>query len=213
MSLAAQLLASILVCQPLSAPQGEGSCQILAAGIDTSCFNNTDGVFLGEGLGQTFMSLSQDIRRITVWREAQEDTNVIGIHLFIVGTDSLGAPDVSVTLLNGPSLVVPYGDGVHPIRFDFAFNPPFHLPKMGTYCFAMLANPCWGTWDLECDASSSGSGDYPGGCLWLFGRSDCYLRPYPLQHPSADLIFEIDFCQATTPVISRSWGQIKSIYR
>ena len=171
--------------------------------------NNSAGVYLGQAIGQTFTANSTLIRRITVWRVAVEDTNVWGIHLFILRTDSLGTPVVRPLLLDGPTLVVPYGDGEHHVRFDFIFDPPFQLPEPGTYCIAVQASPCFGIWDLIVDTNN----DYPGGSIWYFSRSDCFLRAFPLNHPATDLIFEMEFCNMVTPTRRTTWGQLKTLYR
>jgi hypothetical protein len=117
---------------------------------------------------------------------------------------------VSAVVLNGPTIAVPYGDGEHHVRFDFLFDPPFSLPAVGTYCFALQASPCFGFWDLVADDLKD---DYHGGSMWAFGRSDCYLRPFPQQFPVTDLIFEIEFCDAVTPTKKTTWGHLKAIYR
>jgi hypothetical protein len=201
---------SLLLCQPPSIASGSaGTCSPTVIGLDTSCVNNSADVFLGEAIGQTFAAAHTQVRRITVWRVAAEDSNVFGIHIFILRTDSLGAPNVSAILLDGPTVVVPYGDGQHHVRFDFMFDPPFTLPSPGTYCFAVQANPCYGFWDLVVDTNN----DYGGGSIWYFSRSDCFLRAFPLNHPAADLIFEVEFCDTTTPTRRSSWGQLKAIYR
>ena len=200
----------MLVCQPEPGPPGlVGSCYPTVIGIDTSCVNNSTGVFLGEAIGQTFKVAELPIRRITVWRVSVEDTNVFGIHLFILRTDSLSRPDVRPLLLDGPTLVVPYGDGEHHVRFDFVFDPPYQLPEPGTYCIALQASPCYGVWDLVADSD----GHYPDGSLWHFSRSDCFLRDFPLNHPDADLIFEVEFCNMVTPTRRTTWGQLKTLYR
>ena len=98
----------------------------------------------------------------------------------------------------------PYGDGEHHVRFDFLFDPPFSLPAVGAYCFALQASPCYGFWDLVTDTNN----DYSGGNRWQFGRSDCCLRPFPQKCPVSDLILEI-----VTPTKKTTWGHLKAIYR
>jgi hypothetical protein len=187
----------------------------VVVGVDTSCANSYTSVFLGEARGQTFAAASLNIRRISVWRVAWEDTNVIGMHIFIMGVDPFGNPDpINALLLNGPVVTVPYGNGHGPVRFDFVFDPPFHLPQSGTYCFALNASPCWGDWDILAADTRSPYINYPGGNLWAFGRTDfCDLRPYPLGVANADLVFEMEFCNTTTPTRSATWGELKVLYR
>ena len=75
--------------------------------------------------------------------------------------------------------------------------------------FALQASPCYGFWDLVTDTNN----DYSGGNRWQFGRSDCYLRPFPQRFPVSDLIFEIEFCDMVTPAKKPTWGHLKAIYR
>jgi hypothetical protein len=206
----------LMLCQPVSGPsQASGSCVPVVVGVDTSCANTYADVFLGEAIGQTFAAASLDIRRITVWRAAWEDTNLIGMHLFITGLDPLGNPDpINAMLLNGPTVTVPYGNGTGPVRFDFVFDPPFHLPSLGTYCFALNANPCSGEWNILAADNRAPYINYPYGYVWSFGRiGNCTLRPYPLGLPNGDLVFEMEFCNTTTPTRSATWGELKVLYR
>ena len=171
--------------------------------------NNSTSVYLGQAVGQPFKAADLPIRRITVWRPAVDDTNLFGIHLFLLRTDSLGAPDVRPLLLDGPRLVVPYGDGQHHVRFDFMFDPPYQLPGPGTYCLALQASPCYGVWNLVADSDDH----YPDGSLWHFSRSDCFLRDFPQNYPGADLIFEVEYCDMVTPTRGTTWGKLKVHYR
>ena len=208
LALAAYTL-SLLVYQPALVPPGPvGSCYPSVIGLDTSCVNNSAGAYLGEAIGQTFTATSTLIRRITVWRVAYQANYQTGVHLFILNTDSLGAPDVRPRLLDGP-VVTALGDGEHPVRIDFLFDPPFQLPGPGIYCIALQASPCSGIWDLVADSD----GHYPDGSFWGFSRSDCFLRDFPQNYPGADLIFEVEFCDMVTPTRGTTWGELKVHYR
>jgi len=174
--------------------------------------NTSGGVFLGEALGETFQADHLGIESITVWRVPYEAGYVWGIHLFILPTDSLGNPDISHVLLNGPTLIHADGDGVHPTPFEFVFDPPFQLPKLGLYEFAVQSDPCGGNWDIL----TVNKDDYADGCAWFHGRSidpGCPLRVNPGRFCDGDLCFDVRFCDATTPTKKVSWGHIKSIYR
>ena len=45
-----------------------------------------------------------------------------------------GFPDLWDTILSGPALVR-FGDGVHPVKLQYAFDPPLALPRPGKYAF------------------------------------------------------------------------------
>jgi hypothetical protein len=145
-----------------------------------------------------------------VWRIAAEDTSVAGWHLYITGTDSVGAPAPNSILLDGPTVFNIYGDGVHPIPIRFDFVPPFALPHPGKYYFALQASPCGGFFNML----FNGNNAYSDGDSWRNGRtSDCHLRNGPEEFPSADIIFTMEFCGAMSPTRSATWGQLKSQYR
>jgi hypothetical protein len=157
--------------------------------VDTELANGWSGVVFGHALGQVFVAADTLVRSVTVWRTAIQDTNHAGIKLYITETDSTGYPKADAVILNGPIVGVPFGDGIHPVRFDFVFDPPFALPRRGSYCLAVQARPCDATWNIL----SSSLDPYPGGHLWDFGRSSCFLRTSPRPYPSIDLAFRIEF--------------------
>jgi hypothetical protein len=187
-------------------------CPTRSIGVDTSKANDLDGPILGEAYGQVFLAKDTLISAITVWRIAAEATNYTGWHLFITRADSLGVPVPNSILLDGPTVVNPYGDGVHPIPMRFAFDPPFALPQTGRYYFAIQANPCDGFFNMEFDDSN----DYADGSVWRNGRTlfnGCHLRNFPEQFPQADMVFTIEFCDLATPALSETWGRVKARYR
>ena len=196
----------------LLAETSQAACQIDTVGVDTSLATGLDGPILGEAFGQVFLASDSLISAITVWRIASEAWNDTGWHLFITATDSLGAPAPNSILLDGPTLVHSYGDGVHPIPFRFAFNPPFALPHAGKYYFAIQANPCDGFFNMEFNDYNV----YPDGEFWRNGRtiySGCYLRNYPEKFPQVDLVFTVEFCRPMPPALTSTWGAVKDRYR
>ena len=192
---------------------GTSACDTVSVGVDTTQANTASGVLLTEAIGQTFRARSSRIAAITVWRVAPEDTNAFGIHLWITKADSLGGPLPHDVVLDGPTLVHPFGDGVHPIEFRFVFDPPVQLPGPGTYEFILNSTPCGGGWwDI---LAHHGGEIYPGGILWAHSRSvyvDCLPRLFPAPQ-DADLVFKIEFCDTVTAVRQRTWGAMKARYR
>ncbi len=186
------------------------SCPTSSIGIDTSKADGLDGPILGEAEGQTFLATDTLLSSITVWRIAAEDTNYTGWHLYITGTDSVGAPAPNSILLDGPAVYNFYGDGVHPIPMRFDFVPPFVLPHPGKYYFAIQAYPCDAFFNME----FNGTNAYVNGDSWRNGRTtDCHLRNYPEEFPNVDIIFTMELCGATSPARSATWGELKSRYR
>jgi hypothetical protein len=185
-------------------------CQTHSIGVDTSKANGLDGPILGEAAGQVFLATDTLISTITVWRIASEDTNYTGWHLFITRADSLGVPVPNSILLDGPTVVNPYGDGVHPIPMRFVFDPPYALPRRGHYYFAIQARPCDGFFNMELNGTNA----YPDGSAWLNGRTSiCHLRNFPEQFSQVDMVFTIEFCDLATPATRESWGNVKARYR
>ncbi len=133
--------------------------------------------------------------------------------LWITEVDGSGKPLTDQVVFEGPTITVPFGDGVHPIRIQYTFDPPVVLPGRRQYFFA-VQEQCSGWFDLlvtDYDA-------YPGGSLWRTGRSlfsGCILRIDPNDFYPRDLVFTIEFCRpdAVTPVRQESWGELKVIYR
>jgi len=169
-----------------------------------------DGPLLGEAIGQVFSARDTLVEAITVWRWAQQDSNLAGWHIWIAKADSSGRPIPDSVILDGPTLPGRYGDGVTPTPFRFEFEPPLALPGQGKYEFAIQDDPCYGTIQMLFNAFDQ----YPDGEVWLHSRSlECHLRNYPSEFSNVDLIFQIEFCQMATPTRTETWGRIKSSYR
>ena len=185
------------------------SCSTVNIGGDTTLVNGFGEMVGGEALGEVFVASDTLIHSITVWRWAGQDTSFIGVKIYLTETDASGRPLVNSILLNGPVMIIPYGDGIHATPFEFVFDPPLALPHSGRFCLAIQAAPCDAT--LRIDASSQQP--YGDGAAWVFGRSGCTLRPFPQEFPSLDIMFKVEFCDSSTPVRERTWGAVKNAYR
>lgn len=187
---------------------------VSVVGVDTSQadHNSHVGVRCGEAPGETFVATDTLVRSITVWRAAIETPHDGGFKLWITKVDSAGIPQRDQAVLEGPVKYFPLGDGVHPIKMQFSFDPPFALPAPGRYFFA-VQDYCGTTWDLLVNLEDA----YPDGSLWR-GAITCFDGCGYLGNPdiitSWDLIFAIEFCkEIPTPVRTTSWGRLKTIYR
>jgi hypothetical protein len=192
---------------------GAACPSIVTVGIDPSLANNSAGDILGESIGQTFFASDTLIRSLTVWRVAQEETLYIGIDPYIVGTDSAGIPLPNPVIQHGPVVHVFFGDGVHPIKFKWDFDPPVVLPHRGLYAFFLQVpmDECPSYFDV---LGRSPPDQYPEGHLWLSRRTSlCTLRT-PDSFPNGDIVFTIEFCHDTnTPVRKSTWGRLRTLYR
>jgi hypothetical protein len=116
-------------------------------------------------------------------------------------------------VLDGPTLRIPYGDGIHPIPFQWVFDPPVILPRAARYAYFLRMEPCvLGYFDV---LSTGGRDLYSEGHVWWTTRSfGCVLLPRPSENRLADMIFRMEFCStATVPVRRNTWGELKLRYR
>ena len=192
-------------------------CVPVIAGLDTTHSNFRGGPFLGQAYGQTFFAPDTLISSLTVWRSAGNQS-VIGAKLYITDVDTTRTPpypNVHSIVLDGP--VVHVYDSDPPgqlIPMRFSFDPPFALPRAGTYAFFLQAENCWQgvPWTVVFDTTD----DYPYGLLWTTNRAtnSCFLAQVVGENDTADLVFEIQFCgESVVPTLRRSWGRLKTIYR
>jgi hypothetical protein len=216
----AQISGSLLVLLVLGsllhpAPCWTESCDIYAVAVDTSLASATThlGLRCGEAGGQVFLAADTLIRSVAVWRRKEQTPYGGYLKLWITETDSAGTPLVDRKVLDGPAITVPCGDGIHPIKMEWTFEPAFVLPRRGKY-FLAAQDWCGGHWDLLV----SEAGTYDSGMAWrsgitCFDPDGCSLWRPPNAFSWLDLVFTIEFCQASTPVFPVSWGRLKVIYR
>ena len=207
---------SFLVLSHARLAHGAGTplCSPESIGVDTSLTDHSAWVAAinGEAPGETFVATDTLIRSITVWRHPVETPNANPLKLWITEVDSAGTPLTHNVVFDGPAISVPYGDGVHPIKIEYWFDPPVALPHRGRYFFA-IQELCWGWFDLLVSAGDP----YPDGSLWRTGRSNfsgCILAYNISRISGYDLVFTIEYCRdAATATQRRSWGELKLQYR
>lgn len=203
--------AAMLAWAPAAVPATPGSCPTVVVGLDPAEGMSSVASYLGRSAGQTFHARDTLIRSLTVWRVASQPDFGIGMHLYITETDSTGYPLLRRVVLDGPTIVNRDGDGVNPVPFRWEFDPPFALPRRGTYAFFLAQNPCAAYFDLVAvDADT-----LPDGIIWVSGRSGCDMSSgwaEPIRQ--ADLVYRIEFCETNpTPIHRSTWGRLKIIYR
>jgi hypothetical protein len=205
-------VATVAARPRISAPAG--TCVEDSTGLDASLADNSVDTILGEAIGQTFYAGDTLLTALTVWRVANQCQNfLIGMHLYITRADSNGTPLLSQIVLDGPSLVVPNGDCVHPIPFQWDFEPPLVLPGTGTYAFFLQVpmSECPSYFDV---LARGGSDSYLPGHLWRTNRTDfCQLAGGLVSFPGGDMNFIAVFCDThSTPTLRRTWGELKQRY-
>ena len=210
--LAASVSLAVICDARLAHGAGTQSCSPESVGVDTSFADNYVAAINGEGPGETFIAADTLIRSITVWRHPVQTPNATPMKLWITEADSSGTPLIGQVVFDGPALSVPYGDGIHPIKIQYSFDPPVALPHRGRYFFA-IQELCSGWFDLLTSTVDA----YADGSAWRTGISNfsgCILAYNIHRLIRPDLVFTIEFCRdKTTATHRRSWGQIKTIYR
>jgi hypothetical protein len=209
----------LLVCLSPAAPATGApparvqSCATRSIGLDTTQANTYLLFYTGRSYGQTFTTQDTLIESITIWRAAVLPVDNTPLRMFITEVDSTGRPDVFHIVNSGAIIIIPPGDSVHATAGTWAYLPPLALPHRGMFCFAVHDN-------LYCSDAEPLLGStldpYPGGCGWRFEAANpCnYLGP-PFYDVCGtdDLIFTIDFCDTSTPVRQKTWGEVKTLYR
>src|SRR5262245_40691670 len=96
---------AILATSPHASPSfvAATECRQVAIGNALSEANVTSGA-LHSGIGQTFFAADTLLSSLTVWRVASQDSNwLIGMHPYILATDSTGAPAIDKVIVEAPT--------------------------------------------------------------------------------------------------------------
>ncbi len=219
-ALAAAALITLVRSQLGSGPASAMVCPAESVGTGAANGNLALWAILGRAWNQEFVAQDTLVSAVTVWRAPPDsgtwDGALQGWHLFIteVETDYDGRirPKIWPVLFDGGVYFVPPTDGVHPFKVRWDINPPFALPHKGEFSFAIKDHYC----DYHVSALVDTTNPYPEGELWKsFATNDCSgLGQATMLMPLTwDLIFEIEFCEASVPVRGTTWGALKAIYR
>lgn len=209
-SLPSLLLVGLLALAPRPTWASVQTCPHDSIVVDLALTNSYFTVFDGRGVGQVFEARDTLLSSVSVWIQIPLDTLGFTIQLFLTTVDSTGLPNRDIILL-GP--VVRGGFGRTPKRVDFVLDPPFALPTAGKYFFVVNEESCFGEFNVLADTTNP----YSNGETWRTGSTLCdgrgpggLVRP---SYPTMDLIFNMKFCDTTTPVRRRTWGDLKIRYR
>src|SRR5262249_47533451 len=164
---------------------------------------------------QVFEAPDTILTAITVWQSPNAPYLVRG-KLYVMEVDTVAGivkPDEKKILLDGPSLVVPGGDGIHPTPIPWLLDPPLTLPRRGQFAFEIAPLPCGGG-SANLFVGRSGN-PYSGGSFWSFDTGNCGAGCCP-DNPwdgTIDVAFRADFCEAPVATEMMTWGRLKSSYR
>jgi hypothetical protein len=195
-----------------ASPISSLGCVVADLAIDTVGANDIKSVFNGRGEGQVVYLEDTLVAGFTVYRAPFADSIPYFGRLFVTNSDLNGRPVASSVIYAGPIVQGGFDDGVHPLAWTFAIDPPLTLPHRGLYYFNITEANCFGTFGLLADTTNR----YPGGGEWRTGESGCDPSPGALSapfEPMTDLIFDVATCSFTTPVRRNTWGELKLLYR
>ena len=188
-------------------------CIQVHVAVDTSLADTTLKLIDGRGCGQVVMAQDTVVNSVTFWLRARVPVFTYSAILYVTPVDSLGTPDVSRVLYTSPRQTGTIGGASYLEAVKVAIAPPLILPGSGSYYFNISEASCLGTFLV---AGHHGDA-YGGGIAWKTGTTLC-LDNGPGgptgPDPNMDFIFDVEFCDThSTPVLRRSWGEIKQIYR
>ena len=189
------------------------TCATRCVGLDTTLANTLLRFYTGRSYGQTFTTQDTLIESITIWRAGVLPLDNTPLRMFITEVDSTGRPDVFNIVNSGAIIIIPAGDSIHATAGTWAYSPPLALPHRGMFCFAVHDN----LYCLDSEPLLASTLDpYPGGRAWRFTPGTfCQDLGPPfggLAEDSDDLIFTINFCDTSTPVRRKTWGELKMLY-
>lgn len=189
-------------------------CQPVRVVVDASPPDTVVLAFDGRGYGQVIQV--QDTLVSQIRFEMPESLAFAWLRaiLYVMAVKPDGTPDVlDFPIESGPVISTPPDPGTDPVPLVFTFDPPLVLPQLGRYYFNVTEENCGGFINLLGNRTNA----YGGGGAWATGVSGCDGRaPGPLapSDSSCDLLCDITYCEAlATPVVRKSWGSVKSIYR
>ncbi|HEV8479428.1 MAG TPA: hypothetical protein VGR66_01440 [Candidatus Eisenbacteria bacterium] len=194
---------------------GATVCDLVFTGLDTTQADLQIPAWYSNQPSQVFDAPDTVLMAVTVWRVPQS-VGVFQGKLYVMEVDSivgLVRPDESKLLLDGPTLQLLAGDGIHPTEETWIVDPPLVLPRRGQFAFEIVPLPCAGG-ELTAFLGRSGN-PYPGGSFWNFDTADCGPGCCP-DNPwegTIDLAFRVDFCETPVPTQKMTWGELRAAYR
>jgi hypothetical protein len=206
--IASVLVLGSLVCGRVSILRAT-PCTTGTIGLDLSRANDYVSVAFCRTVGQVFKAPQGQVRAISVWRTPLPPVNNAPKHLYILAADSLGTPDPSRVIQDGP-VINPTGSiNGQPELMRFEIDPPVQLPSAGYYFFGIKED----TGFVHFDLMDNTLNDYPDGHVWKVGpTADCKLGGLTSSNPDLDLVFSVEYCDSETQTQSATWGRLKQLY-
>jgi hypothetical protein len=188
-------------------------CQPTNVVIDAAPPDTVLEAFNGRGQGQVILVADTLVSEITFEMPAYPGINFSYGILYVMDVDVNGRPIVSEAPVYTSQLIPsPQGTGLDPVPLVFTFDPPMVLPRLGRYFFDVNEAVCLGVIRLLGDTTNR----YSYGGTWPTGQSGCDGRgpgSPTVNDPQLDLICDISYCDLATPVMRKTWGSLKVIYR
>jgi hypothetical protein len=199
-----------------AAVRPSSTCVPVVVGLDTSYADTILYAIDSRGYGQVILVRDTLVSSVTAWKPAQPDTFPTPAVLYVTNVDSTGFPNTFGVLYTSPVTGGPFGDGIHPIPLTFNIDPPLVLPGRGRYFFVVVQqNVAFGMCIGVVRLLGNKDNAYADGGGFKTGISGCDSSgPGGVASPPSnlDMIFQITFCNTSTPVRHSTWGELKSRY-
>lgn len=171
------------------------------------------GAFDGRGYGQVIAVTATRLAAIRFEMPETLASYWSQAILYVMSVDANGRPDVVDPPIYISQVIGPPPDiGQDPTPLVFVFDPPMVLPGIGRYFFDVNENACLGDIRLLGNRTNA----YTGGGAWKTAPSNCDGRGpggVEFNDSQLDLLCEITYCDLATPVVRRTWGAVKQIFR
>ena len=192
-----------------------GSCAPVSISIDTTAADYPVIVFDTRGFGEVIPCRDTIVTSITYWQPPHTQTLEYYARMYVTGVDATGRPANDHVYYVGPTLHGVDPDTAHAMPIVFSFSPPLVLPGAGRYFFDVKGDDGYSC-AAACWLMAVTTNRYVDGMGWHSGKlcDPCCPGSSGSISPGFDMIFDIEFCDThSTPTLTRTWGQLKQVYR
>jgi len=202
-------LACVFAARPAIA---QGSCPTQTVAVDTSAVTTSEGAWLSEDFGQTFIARDTFVTRVVLWQPAHSDTSPATITLRFFRADSAGTIELPHPFYEGPTVAIPHGDTPMKFPVEFDLRPALRLPYLGHFEVAFKPKCAPGMmWMLISTTDVFAEGNW-----WANRFSGCPEYGQEVSIVGHDMLCEVDLCDhdpaINTAALPSTWGRVKSIY-
>jgi len=180
--------------------------------VDTTLADTVLNVIDSEGVGETVTAIDTVVSGITFWLRSRPLVLNYSAIIYVTKVDATGRPNNVLVYASQRQTGVIGGPTTYYWPISVTVSPPLVLPGPGQYYFNLSEASCQGHFLVAVDSTNA----YAGGYLWGSGTTLCLDNGPggPSQpRPQFDLVMDIEFCDThSTPVLRRTWGEVKTRY-